>query len=234
VTRPDLLDRSILVTLPSVPEEARKEEEAFWSDFAGIQSRVLGALFDALSGALLHKKNVKLKKLPRMADFATWVTAAEPALGWKHGSFVAAYRANRQDAGDIALESSPIVPPVLRLVEQAPIWEGTATDLLKALAALVDESAKKQKAWPSNGKGLSDALRRLVGPLRRAGAAVTLHGARIASGGGWSPSRGQTARTQGLSLRPLVTPRTHWERAQRTQVRIPPERSDSDEVENVR
>ena len=176
VTRPDLLDRSILVTLPSVTEQGRRDERTFWSEFAEVQPRVLGALLDAVSTALRHEGTVRIKKLPRMADFTLWVTAAEPALRWKQGSFVEAYRRNRADATDIVLESSPVVAPIFKLVEQAQAstWEGTATDLLKALEALVDDAAKKQKAWPSNAKGLSDALRRLVPALRRTGVVVDL------------------------------------------------------------
>ena len=39
-----------------------------------------------------------LPLLPRMADFALWATAAEPALGFAAGQFMAAYQANRRPA----------------------------------------------------------------------------------------------------------------------------------------
>src|SRR3546814_12373766 len=40
--------------------------------------RSLGALLDAASAALRELPNVRLPRVPRMADFAEWVTAAEP------------------------------------------------------------------------------------------------------------------------------------------------------------
>ena len=40
------------------------------------------------------------------------VTAAEKALGWPPGTFMQAYRHNRDSANNLALESSPVGPPL--------------------------------------------------------------------------------------------------------------------------
>ena len=48
-----------------------------------LTAQILGALFDAVSGALRELPSTKLSSLPRMADFALWVTASEKALGWQ-------------------------------------------------------------------------------------------------------------------------------------------------------
>jgi len=61
--------------------------------FETAQGRILGVLLDAVSCALRRVKKVKLDRLPRMADFAEWATAAEPALGWEQGTFMLAYDA---------------------------------------------------------------------------------------------------------------------------------------------
>ena len=47
-----------------------------------------------------------------MADFARWVVAAEPALGWPAGSFLKAYTGNRDAIHEIALDAAVIVPPM--------------------------------------------------------------------------------------------------------------------------
>jgi hypothetical protein len=49
ITRPDLADRAIFVTLPHVQEERRRAEKEIWCDFESAQPHILGALLDAAS-----------------------------------------------------------------------------------------------------------------------------------------------------------------------------------------
>src|SRR5262249_19283903 len=51
-TRPDLLDRALLICLPTIPEEKRRTEEDYWSKFEKSLPRILGALLDAVSAGL--------------------------------------------------------------------------------------------------------------------------------------------------------------------------------------
>jgi hypothetical protein len=88
IERSDLLDRALLVNLDTIPPERRREEGEFWSAFDAAAPAILGALLDAVSMALARRSSVELASLPRMADFARWVTAAEPALGWRPGAFL--------------------------------------------------------------------------------------------------------------------------------------------------
>jgi hypothetical protein len=48
VTRPDLLDRSILLSLPHMTKGTIKEERKFWEAFHAVSGQILGALCDAL------------------------------------------------------------------------------------------------------------------------------------------------------------------------------------------
>jgi hypothetical protein len=75
-TRPDLLDRSLVVELPVIPEERRRTEREVRTEFAAEHPQILGALLDAASGALRELPGVRLERLPRMAEFAEWATAA--------------------------------------------------------------------------------------------------------------------------------------------------------------
>lgn len=45
-----------------------------------MRPRILGVLLDAVSYGLRTVGHVQLDALPRMADFALWITACEPAL----------------------------------------------------------------------------------------------------------------------------------------------------------
>jgi hypothetical protein len=168
----DLIDRSIRLLLPPVPEKRRKEESRFWQEFEAARPRILGALLDIVATALRNRPTVKLERLPRMADFALWATAAAPALGWKAETFRAAYAQNRQAASDLALEASTVAAAVRKLIEREP-WEGTAKELLDALSALLPEKDTKEKSWPRSPLALANALRRLAPNLRSAGITVT-------------------------------------------------------------
>ena len=175
-TRGDLLDRALVVTLPAIPEEARRTEGELWPAFEAARPRILGALLSAVATGLTRLPSTKLDRLPRMADFALWVSAAEPALWPEPGAFLRAYTGNRADAREAALEASPLVP-VLRAVAGEALygrWEGTATELLRLLTEKADERTLKAEGWPKNGQALGGALRRLAPDLRATGLDVEL------------------------------------------------------------
>lgn len=168
--RSDLLDRSLLITLPRIADERRQTVERFWREFDTAAPSILGALLDAVSASLAGHGSVTLRRLPRMADFAVWVIAAERALGWADGSFLTAYGRNRASAHDLALESASIVPPLMRLPEA---WVGTAGELLEQLMGLAGDKVTKREDWPANPRALSGLLRRLAPDLRSVGVEVT-------------------------------------------------------------
>lgn len=171
----DLQDRSILVVLPTIDDERRRDERSLRAAFEVARPAILGAILSGVSGALKHLDSVKLDRKPRMADFAIWATAAEPGLGWGRGAFMRAYTGNRQDATETTLEAWPIVAPLRELLEiSAGSWEGTATWLLTNLETLVPDAVKARRGWPAAANALSGQLRRLAPALRSVGIQVDL------------------------------------------------------------
>jgi hypothetical protein len=94
VTRPDLADRAVFLTLQPIPEEHRRPEQELWAAFEAERASILGVLLDAAVEGLNRLPETRLEKLPRMADFALWATACETAL-WSAGTFWSAYCGNR-------------------------------------------------------------------------------------------------------------------------------------------
>jgi hypothetical protein len=164
-TKGDVLDRSIVLMLPSI--ESYEDEDSFWADFQQQHPEILGALLDATSLALANLDSTPVPNI-RMADFARWVSAAEPALGFEDGlTFSHAYVMNRAGAVAVTLESSPLTTPVTLIANIG--FEGTATELLDRLSGLVSEEIRKQREWPKRPHTLSGRLRRLAPALRRVG-----------------------------------------------------------------
>lgn len=175
-TRGDLLERSLILSLPPIPERQRLTEEEMKAKFDPVYPFIFGALLDALAGAIRELPGVKLPAMPRMADFAVFATAGERGLGWPSGSFLRAYGTNRADANAISLDSSPLSAPIQQLLTNAPEWTGTAAELLEALQGHVGEQAARARDWPKNGQVLSGKLKRLAPNLRAAGIALDIGG----------------------------------------------------------
>jgi hypothetical protein len=167
--RGDLLERAILLRLPSISDQSRRTEREYFAALDEARPRILGALLTAVAGALADLESVRLPTLPRMADFAAWVTAAEGALEWPAGSFLDAYRSSQREANEVALESSPLVGPVRKLLETTDRYDGPAADLLQRLNQLAGDDCTKSKDWPKRPNVLANRLRRVAPNLRRSG-----------------------------------------------------------------
>jgi hypothetical protein len=108
-----------------------------------------------------------------MADFARWGTAVERALGWPAGSFMTAYSSNRALGSEHALEASPLVLPLQKLISAYPDgWEGPARELLAKLMQSAPADLTKHRAWPKDEARLGASLARLAPDLRVIGIGV--------------------------------------------------------------
>lgn len=194
VTRADLLDRSLLVTLPPIEDALRRPEGELWAAWEADRPRVLGALLDAVAEGLRRLPDLRLDRLPRMADFAKWVVACEAKLPWQPGTFLRVYEGNRRDAVTTALDVDPVGTAVREWLPTVTggTWSGTAAALLDLLTARVGERVAKSREWPQTARGLSGRLRRLAPALRAVGITIDFERLPGGSSGG--------ARTRILTL----------------------------------
>jgi len=169
VHRHDLSDRCIFITLPPIKDESRLTEEALNRKFDEARPGILGGLLNAVSAALKNRKSVTLPSLPRMADFAKWIVAAEPSLPWSPGAFLEAYNENRKGAYTSALDSDIFAVAFREWFEGKEEWTGTASDLLHSIERDQDEKLLRHQVWPKDATRVSAKLRRLAGFLRRLG-----------------------------------------------------------------
>ena len=172
VTRPDLADRALFLTLEAISEEKRQPEQTLWAAFERERPYILGALLDAVVHGLRELPKTKLAKLPRMADFALWATACEGALRLPV-TFWSAYSGNREESIDSVLDADLVATAVRKLMETRTVWTQKAADLLGALTEAVGDSQRRAKTWPDNPRALSGRLRRAAPFLRKVGITIT-------------------------------------------------------------
>jgi hypothetical protein len=172
--RADLADRALVLTLPHIPAEQRKDEDDLYAEFEAALPQILGGLFTAVSVALRRRATIRLTSKPRMADFAAWATAAEPGLGFPDGAFMNTYLGNRAEAVQETLDGDPVGAAISALVDSlgGRIWEGACKTLMPELQKLVDDSVRTSRDWPRTPRALSGRLRRLAAFLREVGIAV--------------------------------------------------------------
>ena len=168
VTRPDLADRAIFLTLDPIPDNKRRVEAEFLVEFEAQKPKIFGALLDGLVVGLTKLATTKLDGHPRMADFAKWATACETAY-WPADSFIAAYNSNRKEVIQKVIDADSVAAAVQKLMEQKTEWNGTATELLTELAVEAGERISNSRSWPANARALSSRIRRSAPFLRAQG-----------------------------------------------------------------
>lgn len=132
-TRPDLLDRCILLELERIPPNERKEEKVLREEFEKDKPIILGAIFETLSKAMSIYDQVELNNLGRMADFTRWGYAIAEVLGIVGDKFLEAYLNNQNNANIEALESHPVGFAMYKFMEDKTVWSGSPTKLLSEL-----------------------------------------------------------------------------------------------------
>ncbi|MDQ3713825.1 MAG: DUF3854 domain-containing protein [Acidobacteriota bacterium] len=167
--RSDLLDRALLVHLETIPEDKRKTESQFWSEFEREKANIFSGLLSAVSSALQNVENVKLERLPRMADFAEWSAAAENGLRLPADSFLNAYTRNRDNVNETALEGLPLADTVKTFCDKTDEFKGTMKEFLGKLNTIADDETKKSKEYPKTERGLRSKLERINPNLRAIG-----------------------------------------------------------------
>jgi hypothetical protein len=174
ISRPDLGDRAIFVTLSLSPiaDADRRPEAELWREFELARPPILGALLDGVVHGLRTSNSLRLDRLPRMADFAGWAAACEPAL-WPAGTFARAYAANRRAAIESIIEADPIASCARTMMANRTMWTGSASDLLRLCAETARDDFSTGLPWARNSRALAGRLRRAQTFLRGLGIEIT-------------------------------------------------------------
>ena len=174
VTKPDLLDRGLLLPLEPIPDERRHSEAALFANLESLMPETLGAMCSALSVAMRLRPHITVQRLPRMADFSLWGIAIAQALGCDGQEFLDAYQQNVAAQNEAALDESLLARALLYLIPEGGLWSGTATDLTAALKVAAEAARIDVKArhWPKAPNAVTRRLREVMPNLRRSGFSI--------------------------------------------------------------
>jgi putative DNA primase/helicase len=175
VTRPDLVDRSLFLHLHGIDDKDRKAEREIWPRFNAAVPMILGALYDAVAGAMVVLPAIRVSGLSRMADFALWGEAVSQTLGWELGKFSTLYGSNREEADEVLVDDSAIADRIRHLVrgkDRLSPWSGTVTELLDQLNSTFTSVHERPRDWPGTIHALSSAIKRFKTPLKTVGVVI--------------------------------------------------------------
>jgi len=170
--RQDLADRSVIVSLTFIRPEARKTDKEIWASWQQDRPAVMGALCNAVSACLKNYDQVDEANLPRMADFAKWVIAAEERLPWEKGVFMETMRNLRVKMVEDAVDADSTAMAVIKMMKGRDNWTGNASELLDRLEDCIDQGKHKYPDFPKFPNQLSRNLNRISAFLREKGLQV--------------------------------------------------------------
>ena len=173
-TRGDLANRAIFLYLPRIGRGDRRTETEIKSELDQIRPGVIGTILDAVSRGLRELPNVDLDSMPRMADFAEWITACSGGdLGWCSKDVLEAFSRNQVDANVSLVYNDMFCTSLVQFIETGDEpFEDNATFLLTTLNNRCGVNGQKPDGWPRSARGVTDKLRNFAGPLRDVGVNV--------------------------------------------------------------
>jgi hypothetical protein len=173
-TETDLLDRVVSLNLLPLSQEERKDEKALWEEFNRIKGQLLGALCTVIATGLKNYGSTNPPYLVRMADFAKFMIACEPALPCGAGDFMRAYENNIMRSKNKYLVTNHVASAVISLMKDKQEWIDTAEGTLTALSIYVSDPAilANSSFWPSAGNKLRAFLEKSRNTLTEEGIGI--------------------------------------------------------------
>jgi hypothetical protein len=143
----DLIDRTLPVALKRVPKEERETERRMQALFEKRHALLLGAVLDALSGALANHEEVR--GLPRLADWAEYAIALYKHLGWGgYKGFMADWAVIEEGQHAVTLEGSALAQAAVAVVAEHGTVQKSPSEMLN----LLHEAAESEGLNPDKDK----------------------------------------------------------------------------------
>lgn len=151
----DLIERSLLFELKKIPNDKRKTDYEFWSNFEADKPAILGAVFDTLQKAMQILPDLKVTGLARMADAHKEMLAIALALDIPQDEFQRIFSANQGRLNTSYMQNDPFIRAVVNYVERNKHIDKSATAVYEELSKSI---VGKCKNFPGDVSALSKRL----------------------------------------------------------------------------
>jgi len=144
-------------------------EDDFWMQFSLKHPELLGAIFDALAGALRERHTVELAERPRLADWGLFAAALYKSQGWGVDAFVDDWKGVEETQQQGTLDGSIVAQAVILYMKDKDRVELSARKLHDAIQKRADDDLDltSDKTWPKTGRTLWKKIREVT-PLLEA------------------------------------------------------------------
>jgi hypothetical protein len=162
--RGDVQDRTLPIELERLDKRKRLPEDDFWMQFSLKHPELLGAVFDALAGALKERHTVRLDERPRLADWGLYAAALYEAQGWGVETFLEDWKGVEETQHQGTLDGSIVAQAVILYMKDKDRVELPAAKLHHAIAARAEDELDLQddKTWPKTGRTLWKRIREVT------------------------------------------------------------------------
>lgn len=164
--RPDFLDRSITIHLPSIGPETRKSGTELWKKFDSLLPNLMGALFDLAHKVIKTVNGQTYLNLPRMTEFAIIGIGIEKVLDYRSGFFVEAYHQGKARQNNQIISTNPLLITIKYFMHDKPLYEGTPHNLFSCLKTIAS-AQNLHYGFPQTPACLTKALNRHQSSLRQ-------------------------------------------------------------------
>ena len=166
VTRGDLASRTLKVNVPTMPRSQRETETRLRKMEDELRPRILGGICHALAEALKHPHH-QAAELPRMADFANFIDAAEILFPEGMPRLIDAMAELHDSLAHELVASSGVASAICAALALEPegTLRGDVWTWWKSLARHRGEGT----TWPGSVQAFRSALRRVTPALEQVG-----------------------------------------------------------------
>ena len=167
--RGDVQDRTLPIELERLDKRKRLPEDDFWMQFSLKHPELLGAVFDALAGALKERHTVKLSERPRLADWGLYAAALYKSQGWGVETFVEDWKGVEETQQQGTLDGSIVAQAIILYMKHKDRVELSAAKLHAAIEKHTEDDLDltSDKTWPKTGRTLWKRIREVT-PLLEA------------------------------------------------------------------
>jgi hypothetical protein len=132
-TKPDLLDRSLIIKFERPTPDKRLTERELWSNFNFLKPRFFGTLLSVVSKTLEAVADITVDKPIRLVDFHQYATAAAIVMGYSPEFLNEALLSNNNRQNNEALEASGVAKSIMKFMDGKDEFSDSSNNLYSQL-----------------------------------------------------------------------------------------------------